>query len=399
MKIGYLNNLIDMVESDDIKYVCGVEGSGKQILFDELENYLREVYEPANIIRLNFNLEENKKYHTQLKFEKYIDNHYKEEENNFILVDHIDIYPDFKKSLLKLHARKKFKIFVSSPFMLSGNKDLDLLLEKRVQTLKMYPFGYEEYIQFQNIDVDKIGHQNVFKAYSRVGGLPDAYLFKTIDQRFHFVREELIFNRIVDVVIRKHKIRNKSMFNDVLDYMMMHTNEMISAYGIAKYLNAKGITADNKTVSKFMDALLDSNLFVEAQRYEIREEKYLSKDCKYYLSDLMFRYAYCNSNDIDEEKMLSNIVAMELLRQGKSINVGKLYKKEINFMAAKDNEKEYIQVMGNLSDTTKFNEAISALLQIKDNYPKYLITNSSSKSFDYYGIKIMNVTDWLTNNR
>ena len=395
MKIQYLNQLIDLAETDDIKYICGVEGSGKTILFDELESYITEVYAPANVIRLNLNLEENAKYHTQLKFEKHIESRYKSEENNFILVDNIEKYPDFKKSLLKLHAKKVYKIFVSSPFLLKGDKDLDVLLEKRVKVIKMYPFGFNEYINYQNLDVEKMGTANLFKAYSRVGGLPDVYGMKSIDQRFFYVREDLIFKKIIDVVLKRNKIRNRDMFYDVLDYLMNHTNELISAYGIAKYLNGKGITADNKTVSKFIDAIVESNLFIEVQRYEIREEKYLSKDCKYYVADLMYNYAYRNTTEIDDEKMLSNIVLLELLRRGKEVNVGKLYKKEIDFMSMKNGEKEYIQVIGNLSDTTRFNDAISTLLQIKDNYPKYLITNSSSKSFDYYGIKIMNIADWL----
>jgi hypothetical protein len=386
----YLDKLKNVIGTPDIKVITGVRRCGKSKLLEAFSDYVSTNISNANIIHINFNLtafESLKEYH---KLNDYIESFYKEGKCNFIFIDEIQLCPHFELTINSLHALEKYDIYLtgSNAFLLSS--DLATLFTGRTFEIKVYPFSFKEYQEYFNLSDRYIA----FDKFLKEGGMSGSYLYKDIEAKYDYIAD--IFDTLIVRDIRqKYKIKNPQLMDRIVDFLIDNISNLTSTRNIAEVLSNNNDNLNHKTIGSYMQYLCNAFAFYKIRRYDIKGKKYLVSNDKYYLSDHAFRYAKLGTKNADYGRTLENIVAIELLRKGYEVYVGVLYKKEIDFVAIKRNEKIYIQVSDNISDEQTFMREVTPLLQIKDAYPKILIARTRHEGYQYEGIKVIDIADWL----
>lgn len=387
---GYLRKLIDVMGTPDIKVITGVRRSGKSKLMERFKAYILEQNGNANIIHINFNLTQYEALREYHALHDYIEEQYDSAKDNFVLIDEIQMCSQFELAVNSLHASERYDIYItgSNAFLLSS--DLATLFTGRTFEIKVYPFSFQEFVTYHGLD----DPYTALDRYMREGGMAGSYLYKNQEDKYTYIGE--VFDTLILRDIRqKYNIRNQTLMDSVVDFLMDNIANLTSARNITEVLHKNKDTINHKTVGKYLEYLCNAFAFYKIRRYDIRGKKYLATNHKYYLSDHAFRYAKLGTKNLDHGRLLENIVAMELLRRGYEVYVGVLYKKEIDFVAIKRNEKLYIQVSDNISDGDTFAREVAPLLQIKDAYPKMVLARTRYEEYQYEGIRVIDIADWL----
>ncbi len=386
----YLERMISVIGTPDIKVITGVRRSGKSKLLEAFKDYIETEYTDYNIIHINFNLPEFDHLLEYKPLYEYIKSQYLKGKQNFVLIDEVQMCQDFEKAINGLHAAEQYDIYItgSNAFLLSS--DLATLFTGRTFEIKVFPFSFNEYMQYFNYS-DKYA---AVDKYMIEGGMAGSYLYKDQEAKYDYIAD--VFDTLIVRDIRKkYKIRNMQLMDRIVDFLMDNISNLSSARSITNTLSGIKEKVNHVTVSSYMQYLCNAFAFYKIRRYDIKGKKYLSSNDKYYLSDHAFRYAKLGTKNMDYGRVIENIVAIELLRRGYEVYVGVLYKKKIDFVAIKRNEKIYIQVSDNISDEKTFEREVSPLLQIKDAYPKMIIARTRHDEYQYEGIKVVDIADWL----
>ena len=386
----YLEKLVSIKGTPDIKVITGVRRCGKSKLLEAFISYVQKNEPEANIIYVNFNLPEYDYLLTYRNLYDYVSGKYQDGTSNYVMIDEVQMCKDFEKAVNGMHSSERYDIYItgSNAFLLSS--DLATLFTGRTFEVKLFPFSFAEFVKYYEID-------NTYDAFDRYiieGGMSGSYLYRKQEAKYDYIAD--IYNTLIVRDIRqKYKIRNVSLMDRISEYMMDNISNLSSARSIADTLSGNKDKINHKTVSAYMQYLCNAFAFYKVRRYDIRGKKYLASNDKYYLSDHTFRYAKLGTRNMDYGRVIENIVAIELMHRGYEVYAGMLYQKEIDFVAIRRSEKIYIQVSENITDEKTFEREVNPLLQIKDAYPKLLLARTRHGITDHEGIQIVDVADWL----
>ena len=390
IKREYLKDLIDVIGTPDIKIITGVRRSGKSKLLEMFKNYIIENIKNYNIIGINFNLVKFDNLRDYISLNNYIEKQYIEGKNNFVLIDEVQMCKEFERTINSLHAEEKYDIYItgSNAFLLSS--DLATLFTGRTYEIQIYPFSFKEFMKYFNYE----SIQDAFEKYVLEGGMAGSYIYNDVNKKYNYINE--VYNAlIVRDIQQKYNIQNIGLMDSLTEFMMDNISNLTSYRKVANILNQSSINTNDKTIANYINYLCDAFAFYKIRRYDIQGKRYLSSVDKYYLADQTFKYAKLGTKNMNYGRIYENIVAIELLRRGYEIYVGELYNAEVDFVAMKMNEKIYIQVSDNISDDKTFEREVRPLLKIKDAYPKMIISRTRHEDYQYEGIQIYDLANWL----
>ena len=386
----YLKELIDVIGTPDIKVITGVRRSGKSKLLNMLKNYIENNIKDANIININFNLIKFDYLRNYITLNNYIEEHFINGKNNFVLIDEVQMCKEFERTINSLHAEEKYDIYItgSNAFLLSS--DLATLFTGRTYEIEIFPFSFKEYIKY----FKKENIQEAFDSYIFEGGMSGSYIYNDNKQKYNYIND--VYNAlIVRDIQQKYNIQNIGLMDSLTEFLMDNISNLTSYRNIANKLIENNINTNDKTIASYINYLCDAFAFYRVRRYDIQGKKYLSSIDKYYLVDQTFKHAKLGIRNVNYGRVYENIVAIELLRRGYEIYVGTLYNKEVDFVAMKQSEKIYIQVSDNIDYEETLKREASPLLQIKDAYPKVIIARTRHEDYQYEGIQIHDIANWL----
>ena len=387
----YLDRMIDLNGTPDIKIITGIRRSGKSQLMHSYIEYLKLHFQNLNIIFIDFmdlEFEDIKEYHA---LHSYVEKHFQLDKTNYLFVDEVQMCPKFELAINSLHSKGKYDIYLtgSNAFLLSA--DLATLFTGRYTQIHIFTFSFKEFSLYFDDEKD-IDH--LFDEYVLKGGLAGSYAYKTEKDRKNYIKEvyETIVNRDL---VQKYNLPNTGVLERLSEFLMDNISNLTSTNNVSKLLCANDTSTNHVTTGKYIKYLCNAYVFYDVKRYDIKGKKYLESSEKFYLCDIGIRFAILGSRNMDYGRVYENIVCIELLRRGYDVYVGKLYQKEIDFVAMRGSEKIYIQVCDNIANADTFEREYAPLLQIRDAYPKMIIARTKHPEYSYEGIRILDIAKWL----
>ena len=390
-RIEYLKKLNNFKEKELIKVITGLRRSGKSILMEQFIYYLKENgVKDHQIIKINFEEKENEELLDKDELYKYIIEKIKKNKEvySYLFLDEIQKVKDFQIIIDSLYVKKNIDIYITGSNADLLSSELATLLTGRYIEIKMLPLSYKEYIDDKNDSVE------LFNNYLNNGGLPYLLNLETDEMKYEYIMG--LYNTILNNdIIRRHNDIDISIFENILNFIIDNTSNIVSPNSIANTLNSYGKKVSYNTVEKYIRYMKECYLIYECNRYNILGKQNLKTLSKYYLVDLGFKKVSSIKNNTNLGYNIENIVYLELLRRGNIINVGKVNNLEVDFVVKKENEIEYYQVSTSLYDEKTKAREINSLKAIKDNYRKTILTLDDYGVGNVDGINIVNLREWL----
>ena len=401
----YLDFLVKSKDRQIIKVVSGVRRCGKSTLFEIYKDFLLENGVAKNqIISINFEDMDYEELTDYKKLYEYIKSKMIEDKRNYIFLDEIQHVDKFEKVVDSLFIKENTDLYITGSNAYFMSSELATLLSGRYIELKMLPLSFKEYYQA------KLEYEKLEQKENRISKTLIQYYNEYIvnssfpytlqlDSDLKNIHEYLsgIYNSVLlkDIVARL-KISDVMRLESVVKYIFDNIGNLTSLSKIANTLTSMGRKTDAKTIEKYIRGLTDSLLVHEVSRYNIKGKEFLSTLSKYYVADLGLRQMILGNRNIDMGHILENVIYLELLRRKGNVYVGQFDKNEIDFVVINSNEIEYYQIALTVLDENTLKRELDAFKNIKDNYPKYLITlDDVMVNTDYDGIKVVNALEWL----
>lgn len=392
-RFNYQNYIWELKDTPDIKVITGIRRAGKSEIMKSFISHLQAGDENANVVYTDLSVLENEPLLEYHRLHEWAKERHQVGCKNYLLIDEVQLCEHFELTINSLHSLKLYDIYLtgSNAFLLSS--DLATLFTGRYIEIHVLPFSFREYCTYYDNDSDT-DLQVLFDRYVVDGGLSGSYVYEKESNRRAYVKN--VYHTILRRdLTEKYHLSDSRMLEQVTEYMMDNISNITSPNNVSNCLTSNGTITNHSTVGSYLKYLCDAFVLYKVPRYDIQGKKYLQSLDKYYLADTGIRFAVLGKRNMDYGRMYENLVALELLRRGYSIYVGKLYQKEIDFVAMRDNEKIYIQVSDDISNPETFRRETESLLKIRDAYPKILIARTKHELYDYQGVMVFDLAYWL----
>lgn len=391
----YVNQLMNFREKEVIKVVTGIRRCGKSTLFTLfIDQLLQNGVEERQIIVLNLEDFDYDFIKTAKDLHSHIKGLLQADVMNYIFIDEVQRVPEFQKAIDSLFIKKNCDVYIagSNAYLLSS--ELATLLSGRYIEIKMLPLSFAEYISART---DEINLQKLYLDYTVQSSFPYALHF-TNRKDLKMYLDGIIDSILLKDIITRGKFPDVDMLKSVLRFCFDNIGNLFSINKIANTMTSYGRKISSNTVESYLTSLIDSFIFYEAKRYDVKGKQYLKTGSKYYAADIGLRYALLGSKPADEGHILENVVYLELLRRGYEVYIGKVGNAEVDFIAIDSTGISYYQVAYTVHEKATLERELRSLNAINDHHPKYLLTMDLTPYATHNGIRQINVLEWLSSD-
>ena len=386
----YFDELLAHKDKELIKIITGIRRCGKSSLLELFKEYLKK--QNAKFIHINFESLEFEHLSDYKELYKYIKSKIKSGKY-YLLFDEIQVVKDWQKAIESFRLDFECDIYItgSNSHLLSG--EFSTYLTGRFVEIKLLPLSFAEFLEFHELG-NEFSLEDKFQKYLIFGGMPILAQYK-MDEINSFQALEGIISSILQKDILARCDASYILLEKITKFLASNIGSLTSPNNISSVLTSDKNSISRNSVDKYIKLLTSSFVFYEANRYDIKGKALLKTGQKYYIADTGFLGVFFGRRDSDFGHILENIVFLELLRRGYSVQIGKIGELEIDFVASNPKEKIYIQVSQSIMDEKTLNRELRALQSIPDNYEKIIISMDKNYALSLEGIKIKNATEWL----
>ena len=388
----YLDELKKYRDVPLVKILAGIRRCGKSTILDMLrEDLLANGVRPEQIIERRYtsldlgDLPAAKDMYQDIKADLNAAG------RNYLLLDEVQEIEGWEKAINSLLELGNTDIYVTGSNSKLMSSEISTYLTGRYVTIPVFPLSFEEYLTFKA--GSSLSQKELLNEYIRYGGFPIVAL-GTYDERTAYQIVEGIYHSVIsNDIARRYSITNQELFNRVVRFIIENVGKNFSANSIVKFLKSEGRSLTVETIYNYLEWLEKAFVIYRCQRYDLQGKAVLKTQEKFYLADPALKYCMMGFNPKSIASMLENIVYFELRRRGYDVYVGKNETKEIDFVAVRRDERVYVQVCRELPDAS--DREIVNLLEIKDHYPKYVVTMDELAGGNVEGVRIVHLADFL----
>ena len=386
----YFDELLAHKDKELIKIITGIRRCGKSSLLELFKEHLKK--QNAKFIHINFESLEFEHLSDYKELYKYIKSKIKSGKY-YLLFDEIQVVKDWQKAIESFRLDFECDIYItgSNSHLLSG--EFSTYLTGRFVEIKLLPLSFAEFLEFHELG-NEFSLEDKFQKYLIFGGMPILAQYK-MDEINSFQALEGIISSILQKDILARCDASYILLEKITKFLASNIGSLTSPNNISSVLTSDKNSISRNSVDKYIKLLTSSFVFYEANRYDIKGKALLKTGQKYYIADTGFLGVFFGRRDSDFGHILENIVFLELLRRGYSVQIGKIGELEIDFVASNPKEKIYIQVSPSIMDEKTLNRELRALQSIPDNYEKIIISMDKNYALSLEGIKIKNAIEWL----
>lgn len=392
----YLNKIMPFVNTPFVKILTGVRRCGKSTILKMIQKKLKEEHHITDEQILSYRFD-SMEYEDMTSKELYQELKTKilNTKKTYLFLDEIQEINGWEKVVNTLASDYDVDIYITGSNSRMMSSEISTYLTGRYVTFHIYTLSFDEYLTFKKSYSTIYDIKQEFNQYVRLGGFPATHLQEYSQDEVYTIVRDIYNSTIFSDIVRRNQVKKIDQLERVVKYTFNNVGNTFSAKSISNYLKSEQRKIDNETVYRYLEKLQKAYILHRCSRYDLQGKSILKTQEKFYLADTSLRYAVLGYTIDSVASSLENIVYLELKRRGYDVCIGKYKDKEIDFVATKQNEKIYVQVTQEIKSEKTQKREYEQLLEIKDNYPKYVVLTDDFAGGNYQGIKTMHITDFL----
>lgn len=395
----YVDKIMAYTDTPFVKVLTGVRRCGKSTILKMIMKKLQEERSiPENrIISIRF---DSMEYEDTTAKEMYriIKEKLVPDGKSYLFLDEVQEIKGWEKVVNSLATDYDVDLYVTGSNSRMMSSEIATYLTGRYVSFRIYTLSFAEYLEFKKQYTELKDTHAELADYIRLGGFPAIHLREYSQDEVYTIVRDIYNSTIFTDIVRRNQIRKVDQLERVVKYTFANIGNSFSAKSISDYLKSEHRSLDNETVYNYLEKLEKAFLLHRCSRYDLRGKEILKTQEKFYLADTSLRYSVLGYTPDSVAASLENVVYLELCRRGYTVSIGKTLDGEIDFVAQRQNDRLYLQVTQEIKSEKTEKREYERLLEVRDNYPKYVLRTDEFAGGNYEGIKSMHIADFLLSN-